>query len=154
MDGEALQLLTFYLRDLAAPSPARPEVYDVAARLARHGAGGILELHIVTTPDRALDWANRMRDAVDRLAAATLSDVAFETLLRRYSGERLLALATPEARARDAARQLIFEHGYRPPATRIDALTPERLRRAAASLGPPASALLGPVERPGSSLES
>jgi hypothetical protein len=85
-----------------------------------------------------------MRVAVDAIADGALDDDEVDALLLRYRGHRLDALATPEARAADAALQLFFDHAYRPPEERLDALDPAALRRAAASLGPPAVAMLGP----------
>jgi predicted Zn-dependent peptidase len=143
-DREAVELLAFRIEQAAGPSPAHPEVYDISVAVERHGAGGALLISLVAAPEHAPRWAARIEDLVRRLGVARLPDNAFRDLTRRYLGRRLLELATPEARALDAARQLFFDHSHRPPEEAVRDLTPERLRLAAASLGSPAHAVLGP----------
>ncbi|HEX6940383.1 MAG TPA: hypothetical protein VF158_13295 [Longimicrobiales bacterium] len=143
-DVEALRLLGFRLREALGPAPARPDVFEVATSIERHGDGGWLTVTLVTLPEAAADRATEARALLRDAAKTTMPDDAFDALLRRFRGERLLELATPEARARDAALQLFFDRAVKAPAARIDALRPSRLRRAAAALSPPSSATLGP----------
>lgn len=143
-DDEATRLLAYSLRESLRPSPDRPRVVDAAAEVERFGGGGALVVYVAADPEGAHGWAARVQALVDSAAAGPLDAPAFDLLLRRYRGERLLEQATPEARAADAADRLFFDHAYAPPAQRIDALTPARLRSAAAGLGRPALAYLGP----------
>lgn len=141
---EALRLLAYHIGREVAPAPNRPEIYDATVEIAQHGGGGALIVYLVTAPSHAGDWIDRIRELARNTAATELQEPAFEALRRRYTGTRLLELESPEARARDAALQLFFEHGYTPPPERIAALTPESLRGAAELLGEPAIAVLGP----------
>ncbi len=143
-DAHALELLAFRIERAVGPAPARPEIYDLGLELERHGAGGALLISLVTAPDRAGAWAARVEDLIRRAASDPVPEAQFSETARRYLGRRLLDLATPEARALDAARQLFFDHGHLPPDDAVRDLTPERLRRAAASLGRPARAILAP----------
>lgn len=143
-DLEALRLLAFHVRESLAPAPARPDVIDVSTSIERHGEGGWLAVSLVTLPTSASAREAEIRDLIRRTASQTLADAHFDALIRRYRGARLMELAAPEARALDAALDLFFERDVQPPDSRIDALTPGRLRRAAAALGAPASASLGP----------
>lgn len=143
-DPEALRLLAFLLEREITPAPSRPEIYDAAVEITQHGGGGTLIVYLVTAPTHARQWLDRVRALVGSTAATELQQPAFEALLRRYTGTRLLELESPEARARDAALQLFFEHAYTPPPRRIETLTPASLQGAAALLGDPAVALLGP----------
>ncbi|HEX7118685.1 MAG TPA: hypothetical protein VF212_07860 [Longimicrobiales bacterium] len=143
-DIEALRLLGYHIREALSPAPARPDIFDVATSIERHGDGGWLTVSLVTDPATAPRREAEALALVRAAADAPLPDARFEALLRRYRGERLLELAAPEARALDAALQLFFDRPAEAPALRIDALTPSRLRRAAAALGATASASLGP----------
>lgn len=143
-DTHALELLAFRIEQAAGPAPARPEIYDLGIELERHGAGGALVVSLVTAPDRAGAWAAQVEELIRRAASERLPEAAFDATTRRYLGRRLLDLATPEARALDAARQLFFDHAHLPPDDAVRELTPERLRRAAASLGRPARAIVAP----------
>lgn len=143
-DAHALDLLAFRIEQAVGPAPARPDVYDLAVEIERHGGGGALLISLVTAPDRADAWAARVEEVVRRAAEERVPETTFREVTRRYLGRRLLDLATPEARALDAARQLFFDHGHLPPDDVVRDLTPERLRRAAASLGRPARAVLAP----------
>ncbi len=144
-DLEALRLLAFHVRETLAPAPARPDVIDASTSIERHGNGGWLAVSLVTLPGSAAAREEEVRDLIRRSANQTLADAPFDALIRRYRGARLMELAAPEARALDAALDLFFERHVQPPNSRIDNLTPGRLRRAAAALGSPASASLGPL---------
>lgn len=152
-DDEASRLLAYDLAEALRPSPDRPHVVDAAAEVERFGGGGALVVYVVADPEEARGWAERVEALVDSAAATPLDAAAFDLLLRRYRGARLLALATPEARAADAADRLFFDHAYVPPPERIAALTPARLRSAASALGPAALAYLGPGTPGPSSLD-
>ena len=143
-DDEASRLLAYELAEAVRPSPERSRVVDASAEVERFGGGGALVVYVAAEPEDARGWARRVQAQVDSAGAVPLDAPAFRLLLRRYRGERLLALATPEARAADAADRLFFDHAYVRPTTRIDALSAGRLRSAASALGPPAVAYLGP----------
>lgn len=144
-DLEALRLLGFYVRESLGPTAARPDVYDVSTAIERHGDGGWLTITLVTLPETAAAREDEVRALVHQTATTPLPAARFDALVRRYRGARMLDLATPEARALDAALDLFFDQRVRPPDSRIDALTPGRLRRAAAALHPPVAASLGPM---------
>ncbi len=152
-DDEATHLLAYELAEALHPSPDRPHVVDAAAEVERFGGGGALVVYVVADPEEARSWVERVQALVDSAAAAPLDGAAFDLLLRRYRGERLLSLATPEAQAADAADRLFFDHAYVPPAERIAALNAGRLRSAASALGAPAVAYLGPSPPGSSSLD-
>ncbi len=152
-DDEATRLLAYQVEDAVRPSPDRPHVVDATAEVERFGGGGALVVYVVADPDAARGWAERVQALVDSAAAAPPDSAAFDLLQRRYRGERLLSLATPEALAADAADRLFFDHAYVPPPQRVDALTPARLRSAAAALGPAAVAYLGPTPPASPSLD-
>lgn len=144
VDVDALRLLGHHVLTNIAPSPSRPEVFDAAIEFERHGDGGHLIVYLVTAPGRSAAWIERIEGIIRDAGEDRLPKARFEDLKRRFMGAHLLELSTPEARARDAALQLYFEHTYRSPEDRITAVTATRVRRAAASLGEPAVAVLGP----------
>jgi predicted Zn-dependent peptidase len=144
-DDESARLLAHLLREAAKPSQARPELVDVQTRIERWGGGGALFVNVITEPQQARRWLERLEQTVRQTIAIGVSPSAFDDLRRRYSGARLLELDTPEARASEAAAQLFFDGIYVDPVRRIEALTPSRLQRTARALGPPATVLLGPA---------
>jgi predicted Zn-dependent peptidase len=144
MDREALRLLAFLLEREVSPAPRRPEIYDASVEIEQHGAGGALIVYLVTAPTQARRWADRVVAIARATAQAELAEPVFDAIRRRFTGQRLLELESPEARAQDAALQLFFEHGFVQPSQRIMALTPGDLQGAATALGPPVTALLGP----------
>lgn len=137
-ETEAFRLLAHYLGEVAAPSAANADVLDARVEVERYGGGGALVVHLVTTAGAGAAWAARIANAVRELARATLPRSAFDPLVRRYRGARLLELAAPEARAHDAAAELLHGGEYLPPRERLRELTPELLRLAALRLGDPA----------------
>lgn len=143
-DTEALRLLAFLLREELGPSRQRPDVYDFQTQIERHGSGGWLTVTLITESDRATRREAEVRARVKQLAEKRLSGKEFDALLVRFRGTRLLELATPEARALDAALQLFFGPSFRKPTIRSEDLNPRQLRDAAAALAAPASASLGP----------
>lgn len=144
LDDEALRMLAFLIRDAAEPGPQHPDIYDVETAIERHGDGAALAIYMVTDPATSSRWIDRVNERIRATAAEPLTETAFADLLRRYRGARLLALSSPEARAREAARQLFYEGRYHAPDERLDDLSPERLRRAARALGRPSIALIEP----------
>ncbi len=144
-DDEATHFLAARLLQQLRPSPERPEVVDAAVEIERFGGGGALVAFVAAEPRRGRAWIQRVRALVEGAAAEPLDGPAFTLALRRYRGARLLALATPEARATDAADRLYFDPAYAPPEARIAGRPAARLRSAAATLGPPAIAILGPA---------
>jgi predicted Zn-dependent peptidase len=144
-DDEATRLLAQHVLEGVRPGPGHPSVVDASVEVERFGGGGVLLVYVVADPASVRDWVGRVRELVDSAGATALDPGRFELLRNRYRGARLLSLAAPEARAGDAADRLLFDHIYEWPVRRIDTLTAERLRAAAAALGPPATAYLGPI---------
>lgn len=144
-DDEATRFLAESLARSLRPSPLRPEVVDAAVEVERFGGGGALVVYMAVEPRRASSWINSVRDMVEAAGTTPVDRNEFTLLLRRYRGVRLLSLATPEARAADAADRLFFDREFAPPEARVDALNIERVRAAAAALAPPAIAYLGPA---------
>ena len=142
-DVEALRMLTSLAHDRVSFGPSRRSVYNSRGELLRHAAGGELRLHLVVPPREAEQWATALREAVGGYAEAPLPPAIFAERLRRYRGERLLELDSPEARARALARAALLGDDARS-LTGLDGLTPQRLREAARSLDAPVVVFLGP----------
>jgi len=144
-DEEALRMLAELALERVSFGPARRQVYDARAQVVRHAGGGELRLEMVVPPREAEQWGERLHAAVTAYAGEDLAAQVFADRLRRFRGERLLALESPEARARAYARQALL--GSRAPRlVDPETLTPERLRRAARALGEPVLVYLGPFE--------
>ncbi|HEU0015358.1 MAG TPA: hypothetical protein VFQ45_16840 [Longimicrobium sp.] len=144
-DEEALRMLAELALERVSFGPARRQVYDARATVVRHAAGGELRLEMVVPPREAEQWGQRLHDAVAAYAGEELGAPLFADRLRRHRGARLLALESPEARARALARQTLL--GARAPRLPDpDTLTPARLRGAARALGDPVLVFLGPFE--------
>jgi len=142
-DEEAVRMLARLALERVSFGPLRPQVYDARADVVRHAGGGELRLQMVVPPREAEEWADRLADAVSQFARAPLDEPVFADRLRRYRGERLLELETPEARARVLARAALL----RAPTTRLaelDGLTAERVHETARSLADPVIVFLGP----------
>ncbi|NIP79172.1 MAG: hypothetical protein GWM90_08180, partial [Gemmatimonadetes bacterium] len=86
VEGEALRLLGYRLREAIAPGPDRPGVLGVATEVERHPGGGALYVYFLSEPGDALAWSERVRDLVAETARAPLSTDVFAALLRRYRG--------------------------------------------------------------------
>jgi zinc protease len=142
-DDEALRMLSRLALEQVSFGVQRPQVYDSRAEVVRHAAGGELRLEMVVPPGEVEQWAERLGQALSRYADEPLSDGLFAQRRRRYRGERLLALESPEARARVLARQTLLGLPT-VPLTDVEGLTPERLEQAARSLGKPVIVFLGP----------
>jgi predicted Zn-dependent peptidase len=142
-DEEAVRMLSRLALARVSFGLLRPQVYDARAVVVRHRAGGELRLEMVVPPAEVEAWGRRLREAVSVHASAPLEEAEFGAGLRRFRGERLLELDTPEARARLLARRLLVGADV-PELVDVDGLTPERLHRAARSLGRPVLVFLGP----------
>jgi zinc protease len=142
-DDEALRMLARLALEQVSFGVQRPQVYDSRAEVVRHAAGGELRLEMVVPPGEVEQWAERLGQALSRYADEPLSDALFAQRRRRYRGERLLALESPEARARVLARQTLLGLPT-VPLTDLEGLTPGRLEQAARSLGAPVIVFLGP----------
>jgi zinc protease len=142
-DEEAVRMLARLAVEQVSFGPLRPQVYDSRVDVVRHAGGGELRLQLVVPPREVEQWAERLTDAVGALARAPLDERIFTERLRRYRGERLLELETPEARARALARAALVGT---PTArlTDLDGLTRERLHAAARGLSDPVIVFLGP----------
>jgi predicted Zn-dependent peptidase len=142
-DDEALRMLSRLALEQVSFGVQRPQVYDSRAEVVRHAAGGELRLEMVVPPGEVEQWAERLGQALSRYADEPLSDALFAQRRRRYRGERLLALESPEARARVLARRTLLGMPTAP-LTDLEGLTPERLEQAARTLGRPVIVFLGP----------
>ena len=143
-DVEALEFLARVTTDELSFSPTRRSVYDVSSTVIPRRAGGELRFQLVAPPEEAEEWADRVRELVETTTRDALIPGVFENRLRRFLGERLQALASPEARARELARQLLVGGRTRPLGLDLDALTLARVQAAVRSLGAPTVVLLGP----------
>jgi hypothetical protein len=85
-----------------------------------------------------------VRNLVEEVAGRSMIPEVFQVRLRRFRGERLHALASPEDRARELARQLLVSGRTRPLGD-LDGMTLDRVHAAVRSLGDPTVVLLGPV---------
>lgn len=142
-DEEAIRMLARLAIERVSFGPLRPQVYDARADVVRHAGGGELSLQLVVPPREAEAWAERLTDAVGEFAGAPLDAPVFAERLRRYRGERLLELETPEARARALARAALVGTSTSGLAD-LDGLTAERLHTAARALPAPVLVYLGP----------
>lgn len=144
-DVDAIRLLGELVEDAVGPGLDRREVYDAGFELERHGDGGALIVHVATEPGSAAAYGDRVVQRVSEIAVRGVPAAAFERAARRHVGHRLRRLSTPEARMAGVARDLAL--GARPAATGWpEPVGPDagRVRNAAASLGEPAIAVVGP----------
>ena len=144
-DVEALEFLARVTTDELSFSPSRRSVFDVSSTVIPRRAGGELRFQLVSPPGEAEEWAGRVRELVEEPSRQSLIPGVFENRLRRFRGERLHALASPEARARELARQLLVGGRTRPLGQDLDGLTLARVQAAIRSLGAPTVVLLGPI---------
>jgi predicted Zn-dependent peptidase len=142
-DEEAVRMLARLALERVSFGPLRPQVYDSRVDVVRHAGGGELRLQLVVPPREAEEWAARLSEAVGEFARAPLDAPVFAERLRRYRGERLLELETPEARARALARAALVGTSTAR-LTDLDGLTAARLHAAARGLSDPVIVFLGP----------
>ncbi|MBW3570744.1 MAG: hypothetical protein KY467_06535 [Gemmatimonadetes bacterium] len=143
-DEEALRMLARLAVERVSFGPLRPQVYDSRAEVTRHAGGGQLRLELVVPPREVEDWAERLSAAVAEYAGEALGEAQFSSRLRRFRGERMLELESPEARARALARRVLVTGRTTGALADLDGLTAERLHRAARALGDPVIVFLGP----------
>lgn len=144
---EAIRLLGVMLEDAVAPGVERPESFTTGHEVQRHGAGGMLIVHAVTTPEAAAGYADRIEALTRQIARVGVARSLYDRVLRRHRGQRLLSVAAPEVRAANMARRLALGDttGMWPA---LD-ITPTQLREAAAALGTPARSVVGPASARG-----
>ena len=147
-DLEALEFLARLTTDELSFSPSRSSVFNARGEVIPRREGGELRFQVVSPPEEADRWAERVRELVEESATGRAMADAYALRLRRYRGERLLSLAGPEARARYLARALLAARSARPLDLELEDLTISRLRDAVRSLGAPTVVLLGPVLEP------
>lgn len=145
-DVEALRFLAQLALDELDFSPLRRSVFNARAEISPRLTGGELRFQLVTPPEEAEDWAGRILAVVDEVAHRPILEDRFEARLRRYRGERLHALAAPEDRARELARDLLVRGETGGVAAELEGMTVERLRAAVARLSAPIVLLLGPFQ--------
>jgi zinc protease len=143
-DLEALRFIAQLAADELSFSPSRQGIYNSRGEVISRMGGGEVRLEVVTAPEEAHDWAERMVSLVDQVAGGSTMEEIFRTRLRRYRGERLRSLAAPEDRARELARRLLVTGKGGTLVPDLDELTRERLRNAVRSLTPPTTVFLGP----------
>jgi predicted Zn-dependent peptidase len=147
-DAESIRMLGSLVVDQVGFGPTRRSVYDAGAEVVRHAGGGELRIHLVVPPREAEAWGARIREAVAGYAGAPMAEGVFAERARRFRGQRLLELDSPEARADAVARSALV--GARvDPFTAVQRVTAERLHTAARSLEAPVLVYLGPFEKEG-----
>jgi predicted Zn-dependent peptidase len=147
-DLEALRMLAHLVADELSFGPTRRSVYDMRSEVTTRATGGEVRFTVVVPPEEAERWTARVQEIVDGMADQPRLVESWRALVRRYRGERLHQLSSPEQRAAEAVRNLFVIGEPRPLFPDFDALTASRVIDAAASLGNPALVLLGPI-RPG-----
>lgn len=148
-DEEGLRYLGALLEEAVGPDVARPDVYAMTYEIARHGGGGALIVHMITTPERAAAYADRVVERVGEVAGSAVPPAVWNRVARRQRGLRLQEREAPEARAAALARALMLEAGRRVGGSgdgwpELGAVTADRVRDAAVALGAPARAVIGP----------
>jgi zinc protease len=145
-DVEALRFLAQLALDELEFSPLRRSVFNARAEINPRLAAGELRFQVVTPPEEAEDWAARILDVVEEVAHESMLEDRFEARMRRYRGERLYALAEPEERARELARDLLIRGEASGLVAGLEGMTLERLRAAVAQLSAPIVLFLGPFQ--------
>lgn len=147
-DEEAIRFLGHLAAEALSYAPSRRSVYNVTSQVRPRVGGGELRLQLVVPPEEAEEWEELVEETVDALAERTFLPDVFDNHLRRYRGERLMALISPEDRAHEAARQLLVEGRYTGLVPDLTEISQARVREAARSIGAPTIVLLGPVLDP------
>ena len=150
-DAEAVGLVGALLVDAVGPGLARPGILHAESELDLHGRGGSLAVTLVVLPEEAEVLAEALEVELARLAGGRVDGGVLERVARRYRGERLLGLATPEARAARMARALARGWPAGPWPLR-SSMGAEAVREAAAGLGPPARSVVGPRDARGAAV--
>jgi zinc protease len=144
-DVDAMEFLARLAMDELSFGPTRSSVFDVSSEVIARRAGGELRFQLVTPPEEALEWAGRVRALVEEEADQPMLPEVFQNRLRRFRGERLHSLASPEQRASELARQLLVDGRTRPLGVDLQGMTLARVHAAVRSLGAPTVVLLGPI---------
>jgi len=144
-DLEALRLVAYLAADELSFSPTQRSVFNVSMQMVHRVGGGEIRLQVVIPPEETDLWADRVHAAIRRLETQPLPDDLFDSHVRRYYGEQLMDLIAPEARAHQAARQLLTSGRVVALLPNIDGMTQDRVRAAARSLDYPTIVLLGPT---------
>ena len=143
-DEEVLRFVAFLAGETLSFSSLQRSVYDVSTGVFPRAGGGEIRLQVVVPPEESDSWADRVSEAFAELESRTLPDDVFNGHLRRFRGERMLNLTTPEARAYEAARQLLVHGSFESLIPRTTDITQTRVRDAARSLNAPTIVVLGP----------
>ncbi len=144
-DEEAIRFATFLTADALSYSPSRRSVYNVWSEVVPRVDGGEVRIQVVVPPDEAADWADRLQEFVTGLVTIEMHEDVFDAYLRRFRGERIMALIAPETRAHAAARRLFASGRNGAVMPDVTGMTLSRLRAGAAQLEPPSVIILGPV---------
>lgn len=144
-DLPALILLSHLVADQISHGPTRRGVYDAGRELRTFPDGGEIRFHVVVRPDQARSWSTRIQELVRAYSEEPAASLAFQDQLRRVRGLHLLALNSPDARARAVARALLRSGGRDRTPLAVDDVSPERLQNAAQALSAPVVVLLGPA---------
>ena len=145
VDEEAVRFLAQLVVDELAFSPTRRSVFNALAEVEIRPDGGELRFQLVTPPGEAAEWGRRMQEVVAGAAGRDALADAFPARLRRYRGERLRELESPEARAREIARHLLVYGRDGLLLDNLASLSLERVAATARTLGRPAVVFLGPI---------
>lgn len=144
-DLEALRMVAHLVADELSFGPTRQSVYDMRSEVRTRATGGEVRFTVVVPPEEAELWAARVQEIVDGMADQPRLVESWGALVRRFRGERLHQLSSPEKRAAEAVRDLFVIGEPKPLFPDFDALSASRVIEAAASLGNPAVVLLGPI---------
>jgi predicted Zn-dependent peptidase len=143
-DEEALRLLAHLTLESLTTGPDRHLVYNASAEVLPRSGGGELRFQIVTPPRAADRLGARIAETVAEIATTRVPDDVWARQLRRYRGERLQVLGSPDARANEVARRLLASAGVAWLLPDLDGLTQARLASAHAALAAPSLVFLGP----------
>jgi predicted Zn-dependent peptidase len=144
-DQEAMRFIGYLAAADLSFSPLQRSVYNVESEVVTRVGGGEIRLQVVVPPEETEEWEERVAEVMSRIADSSMLEDVYDGHLRRYAGERLMALAAPEDRAHFAARRLLVRGEAETHIPVLEGLTQEHVSEAAASLGPPTIILLGPT---------
>jgi predicted Zn-dependent peptidase len=143
-DLEAARFLAEAAAGALSFGPSRRSIYDVRAEIVNRVGGGELRIQLVVPPREAIQWSRRITEVIEQYAWEPVEEDLFAQQVRFFRGRRLLALATPEARARELARSLLVDGHARGELETVAALSAERVQHQAQALGAPTLVFLGP----------
>ena len=145
-DLEAIRFLAQLALDELDFSPLRRSVFNARVDVNPRLPAGELRFQVVTPPEEAEEWAGRILTLVDEVAHEPMLESRLEARLRRFRGERLNALAAPEDRARELARELLVYGEASVRIEPVEEMTLERLQTTVSRLSAPMVLLLGPFQ--------